>query len=134
MDENIILIKLREARDRALAPYSKFSVGAVIVSKQGNIYSGHNIESSSYSLTICAERVALFKALSEGEREFAKIYILANNDEFCPPCGACRQVLMDYAPDIEVVLVNTNGEQKTFRLASLLPEAFTKNRLERKKI
>lgn len=130
MNENKIIEKLIDTRDRALARYSHFNVGAVLVTKSGKLYTGHNIESSSYSLTICAERVALFKALSEGEREFQKIYILANNDEFCPPCGACRQVLMDYAPDIEVVLMTNSGKKESYSIGELLPVAFTEKRLK----
>jgi len=133
MGEREILQKLREIRNKALAIYSGFKVGAVITTPDGKMFTGHNIESSSYGLTICAERVAIFKALSEGERTFDKIYILANNDEFCPPCGACRQVLMDYAPEIKVILVKENGEQQAFKLDQLLPLAFTKNRLESRK-
>ena len=120
---------LCKVRDQALAEYSNFKVGAIIISKSGKIYYGHNIESSSYGLTICAERVALFKALTEGEREFNKIYILANNNEFCPPCGACRQLLMDYSPKIEVVLITNDERLKVYKLNELLPDAFTPNRI-----
>jgi cytidine deaminase len=120
---------LIKARDMAIAPYSGFKVGAVIETKDGKFYSGHNIESSSYSLTICAERVALFKALSEGAREFERIYITTSSEEFCTPCGACRQVLYDFAPNLEVVLVTVSGKTKSFELKSLLPEAFSKEQL-----
>jgi cytidine deaminase len=129
MLKNEIFDLLCKTRDQALAEYSDFKVGAVIISKSGEIYYGHNIESSSYGLTICAERVALFKALTEGEREFDKIYILANNNEFCPPCGACRQLLMDYSPKIEVVLVTNDKRTKVYKLNKLLPDAFTPNRI-----
>ncbi len=129
MNDEKIIEELRNAKDHALARYSNFKVGAVLVAKNGKHYTGHNIESSSYSLTICAERVALFKALSEGERKFSKIYIMADNDGFCPPCGACRQILMDYAPGIEVVMVAGAGETKAMKLEELLPEAFTQDRL-----
>ncbi len=120
-----IIQDLIRIRNNALAIYSGFKVGAVIQTANGKFYKGHNIESSSYGLTICAERVALFKALSEGEREFRKIYILGNNNEFCPPCGACRQVLMDYANEIEVILVKDSGESKSYKLDQLLPLAFS---------
>ncbi len=133
MNEDEILQKLRRTRDQALARYSGFKVGSVVTTRDGKVYTGHNIESSSYGLTICAERVALFKALSEGEREFDKIYIMANNDEFCPPCGACRQVLMDYAPDIEVILVTDSGRKASYKLSELLPVAFTEQRLIERK-
>ncbi len=129
MEEKKIFEKLQSTRDRALALYSGFKVGAVLTSREGKVFAGHNIESSSYSLTICAERVALFKALSEGERDFDKIYIMSNKDEFCPPCGACRQVLMDFAPGIKVVLMTPGGEKQEFTLEELLPLAFTNNKL-----
>lgn len=122
---------LIDIRDRALAIYSNFKVGAALIAESGKTYLGHNIESSSYGLTICAERVALFKALSEGERQFEKIYILGNHNEFCPPCGACRQLLMDYAPDIEVILLTDDGRKKSIQLSKLLPEAFTPNQLKK---
>lgn len=128
-----ILTLLKDVRDRALALYSHFRVGAVLVTRKGTLYTGHNIESSSYGLTMCAERVAMFKALSEGEREFDCIYILAENNEYCPPCGACRQILNDYAPGIEVVLVKEDGHTRTINIEILLPEAFNQNRLIKKK-
>ncbi|UCF64633.1 MAG: cytidine deaminase [bacterium] len=120
---------LKEIRAKAIAPYSKFRVGAVLVTKTGKQFTGQNIESSSYGLTICAERVALFKALSEGEDEFQQISILSDARDFCSPCGACRQVLMDFAPDIEVVLYNQRGERVVYPLKDLLPDAFTPERL-----
>jgi cytidine deaminase len=120
---------LKDTRAAAIAPYSNFRVGAIIITKDGKQYTGHNIESSSYGLTICAERVALFKALSEGESEFENISILSDLDDFCPPCGACRQVLMDFAPNLEVILFNEKGQKKTYKLDDLLPDAFTPDRL-----
>jgi cytidine deaminase len=120
----------KEAMAKAIAPYSHFHVGAALKSKSGIIYSGHNIEVSSYSLTICAERVALFKALSEGEREFESIVITASSGEFCPPCGACRQVLMDFAPSLIVYLADKNGQFKSYSIAELLPESFSQKNLD----
>ncbi|MFN3386081.1 MAG: cytidine deaminase [Candidatus Thermochlorobacter sp.] len=114
-----------EAMMRAIAPYSGFKVGAALQTKDGKIITGHNIETSSYSLTICAERVALFKALSEGEREFEAIAIVASSGDFCPPCGACRQTLIDFAPHLVVYLSNRRGQVKTFKLSDLLPESFS---------
>jgi len=119
------------AKTRAIAPYSNFRVGAAIQTEDGKIYSGCNIEASSYSLTLCAERVALFKALSEGEKRLKSIAIVTDTALFCPPCGACRQVLMDFAPRLRVILVNSTGESKSFQLNELLPEAFTEAFLER---
>ncbi|RMD98253.1 MAG: cytidine deaminase [Calditrichaeota bacterium] len=121
--------KALEARQRALAPFSQFRVGAALSTADGKVFEAGNIESSSYSLTLCAERVALFKALSEGEREFAAIAVAADTEEFCSPCGACRQVLWDYAPDLRVILVNKRGKTRVFQLAELLPEAFDKRLL-----
>ncbi|MCS7012217.1 MAG: cytidine deaminase [Chloroherpetonaceae bacterium] len=115
----------QDAMHKAIAPYSHFQVGAAIKTKRGKIITGHNIECSSYSLTICAERVALFKALSEGERNFTAIAVVASSGDFCPPCGACRQVLMDFAPEMTVYLFNHRGETKTLRLSDLLPLSFS---------
>ncbi len=126
--ENLLQL-LKDTRKAAIAPYSNFRVGAVLVTKKGKQYTGHNIESSSYGLTICAERVALFKALSEGETEFENISILSDAKDFCPPCGACRQVLMDFASNIKVILLNDKGRKRTYKLDDLLPEAFTPERL-----
>ena len=110
------------------AKYSKFRVGAVLVSEDGQEFTGCNIESSSYSLTICAERVALVKALSEGNTKFTKIVVFAEKAEFCPPCGACRQLLFDYAHDLQVIL--TDGkEHRTYTLKELLPIAFEETKL-----
>jgi cytidine deaminase len=116
-----------EAKGKAIAPYSGFRVGAAVETASGRVYTGCNIEASSYSLTICAERVALFKALSEGERDFTRIIIATDTDDFCPPCGACRQVLWDFAPDLEVILVNRKGEAKHSWLRDLYPAAFGKH-------
>lgn len=90
------------ALQKAIAPYSQFRVGAAVLCRSGEIYTGCNIEVSSYGLTICAERVALFKALSEGEREFAAIAVVTEASVPCPPCGACRQVIWDFAPNAQV--------------------------------
>jgi len=119
-----------QAQKRALAIYSNFPVGAALRTRGGKVYQAGNIESSSYGLTLCAERVALFKALSEGERQFESIAVAAGTDEMCTPCGACRQVLWDYAPNLRVILVNRHGETRTVALADLLPEAFDKRLLK----
>ena len=114
----------RLAQKRAHAPYSNFSVGAAILSRSGKIYTGCNIESSSYSLTICAERTALFKAVSEGEREFEAIAIAASAPEITPPCGACRQVLMDLAGNVDVIMARPRKGPIVVSLKELLPRAF----------
>ncbi|MBN2093201.1 cytidine deaminase [candidate division KSB1 bacterium] len=130
MENNYLMKIARLAKAQACAPYSHFKVGAALLAQSGNIYSGCNVESSSYGLTICAERVALYKALSEGERHFTKIAITSNSSQICPPCGACRQVLMDYAPEIEVILFNDRGDIQKILLRDLLPNAFTSNFLK----
>lgn len=120
----------KKASHYAQSKYSKFPVGAALVTKNGHTFTGCNIESSSYSLTICAERVALAKALSEGATDFKQIVIYAPRADFCPPCGACRQLLYDYAPDIDVIL--TNGtDYKIYTLTDLLPNAFEESQLKK---
>jgi cytidine deaminase len=113
-----------EARERAHAPFSHFPVGAAIESEDGRIFGGCNVENSSYGLTICAERAAIFRAVAEGARRFTRIAVVADTDKPTPPCGACRQVLWDLCGDLEVVLSNLKGEVEVFRLANLLPRAF----------
>ncbi len=121
----------RQARKFAHARYSNFQVGAALLSKDGKIIMGSNVESSSYGLTICAERVALTKALSEGIEEFVAIAIAARDGSFTPPCGACRQLLFDYAPDIDVILTNGQSHQ-IYKLKDLLPHAFDESNLGEK--
>lgn len=125
-----LLAQARDAMSEAIAPYSRFRVGAALQTKNGVIYRGHNIEVASYSLTMCAERVALFKALSEGEREFEALVIVASSGEFCAPCGACRQTLIEFAPSLVVHLADKNGRLKTYSIAELLPDSFSKKNLE----
>ncbi|MFQ3599500.1 MAG: cytidine deaminase [Chloroherpetonaceae bacterium] len=120
----------KEAMAKAIAPYSRFQVGAALKTNSGIIYRGHNIEVSSYSLTMCAERVALFKALSDGERAFESILIVASSGDFCPPCGACRQVLMDFAPSLTIYLADESGQFKSYSITDLLPESFSSKNLD----
>ncbi len=117
--------KALEAKSKALATYSNFHVGAALITEDDKIYTGCNIESSSYSLTICAERTAIFKAISEGERKFKAIAVAGDTDGFISPCGACRQVISDLCGDIDVVLVNSKNETKVMKTAELLPFAFS---------
>ena len=112
------------AREHAHAPYSKFRVGAALEAEDGTVYTGCNIENASYGLTMCAERVALFKALSEGARAFRRIAVAADTDSLTPPCGPCRQLLWEFCRDAEVVLVNLNGRTEQFTMRDLLPRAF----------
>ena len=113
----------KRARENAYAPYSNFRVGAVILTESGEIYTGCNIENSSYGLSICAERVALFKAVSEGHRRFKAVAVVADTEEPVRPCGACRQVLWEFG-DMEVIMANLKGDVEVARLSELLPEAF----------
>jgi len=122
--------KARGALHQAYARYSHFRVGAAIQTPDGQQYSGCNIEISSYGLTVCAERVAIFKAISEGKRAFEVIAIAAETEDFCPPCGACRQVLADFAPDLRIILINKKGQTKETTLTHLLPEAFNPDFLD----
>ncbi len=113
-----------DARLNAHAPFSKFLVGAAIEAADGRIFGGCNIENSSYGLTNCAERTAIFRAVAEGARRFTRIAIVVDTQKLTPPCGACRQVLWDLCGDLEVILFNLQGQRETFRLADLLPRAF----------
>jgi cytidine deaminase len=118
------------ARNRAVAPFSGFLVGAALEDDQGRIFTGCNIESASYGLTVCAERVAVFKALSEGAREFRRIAVAADTGDLTPPCGACRQILWEFCPAAEVILVNLKGNSESFRMSQLLPRAFDASLLD----
>ncbi len=116
--------KAVESKKNAVPTYSNFHVGAALLTEDNKIYTGGNIESSSYSLTICAERTAIFKAISEGERKFKALAIAADLDGFCSPCGACRQVISDLCGEIDIVLVNKNKEIKIYKTSEMLPFAF----------
>jgi cytidine deaminase len=112
------------ARSNAFAPFSKFRVGAAVEDADGRIHTGCNVENATYGLTICAERVAVFKAISEGARKFARVVVAADTDVLTPPCGACRQILWEFCGDIEVFLVNPRGKSESFRLKELFPKPF----------
>lgn len=112
------------ARENACAAYSRFKVGAALEDSQGRIHTGCNIENATYGLTVCAERVAVFKALSEGARAFRRIAVAAGSAVLTPPCGACRQILWEFCGDISIVLVNLKGEREELRLSELLPRPF----------
>ena len=112
------------ALENAHAPYSKFRVGAALEDVTGSVHTGCNIENATYGLTLCAERVAVFKAISEGVREFRRIAVAADTETLTPPCGACRQILWEFCGDIEIVLVNLHGKSEVVRLQELFPRAF----------
>ena len=123
--ENKKLIEIaKSAMEFSYSPYSKFKVGAALLSKNGKIFTGCNIENSSFGATNCAERTAVFKAVSEGEKEFEKIAIVSDSKDFTYPCGICRQVLSEFSLDINVVLCNNKNEIKVFKLNQLLPNSF----------
>ncbi len=114
----------KAVRENAHAPYSNFKVGAVLLSKTDKIYAGCNVENASYGLTVCAERNAVGNAIASGETEFKAIAIVADTDALTPPCGACRQVLSEFNPNIDVILANLNGDMKQVILSDLFPEPF----------
>jgi len=114
----------RHAREHAVAPFSNFKVGAALETSDGTIVSGCNVENATYGLTLCAERVAMFKALSEGHRTFARIAIVADAEAPTPPCGACRQILWEFGGDLEIHLANLVQDKGTYRLSDLLPLPF----------
>ncbi len=120
-----------EAMERAYAPYSNFRVGAALLTSEGNVYRGCNVENASYGLTNCAERTAMFKAVSEGEREFTSIAIMIDTDKGVgAPCGACRQVMNEFNAGMTVIMANTAGEFEVADLDELLPRSFGANYLE----
>jgi cytidine deaminase len=114
----------QKARMQSVAPFSGFLVGAAVRTDDGKIYSGCNIESASYGLTVCAERVAIWKALSEGERHFSELAVVADTETLTPPCGTCRQIIWEFARNATIVFANLNGQSETFHMAELLPRAF----------
>ena len=122
--------KALESKKISLPTYSHFHVGAALLTEDNKIYTGGNIETSSYSLTICAERTAIFKAISEGERKFKAIAIASDSDGFCSPCGACRQIINDLCGEIDIVLVNNNKETKIYKTSEMLPLAFSDDDLK----
>lgn len=118
-----------QARQKAYAPYSNFKVGAALLTSKGKVYTGCNVENATYGLTVCAERVALWKAVSEGEREFLQIVVASEGERPASPCGACRQLLWEFCRDIEVILANTRGFRESHQLADLFPKPFDRNSL-----
>jgi cytidine deaminase len=111
-------------RENAYAPFSEFKVGSAIVTDDGDIVTGCNVESASYGLTVCAERVAIWKAISQGKRKIKRIAVVADTEELTPPCGVCRQIIWEFGGDIPVVFANLNGKVETVQMRDLLPRAF----------
>ena len=121
--EKKLIESARAARENAYAPYSKYPVGAALLGSDGQVFTGTNIENGVNDLSICAERVALFKAISEGVKDFKKLAVVCEGD-YCKPCGACRQTLIEHAPDLKIIMANPEGNYKTVELKDLLPETF----------
>jgi cytidine deaminase len=113
-----------QARENAHAPYSKFKVGAALEDATGRIHTGCNVENATYGLSLCAERVAVFKAVSDAARGFKRVAVVADTETLTPPCGACRQILWEFCGDIEIVLANLSGKSETLRLGTLFPRPF----------
>ena len=123
-DTASLVAAARLARDRAHAPYSHFKVGAALADMDGRVYLGCNIENATFGLTICAERVAVFHALSEGARRFSAVAVVADAENVAPPCGACRQILWEFCGDVSLILANLAGRQETLSLKELFPRPF----------
>jgi len=125
MNEHEALITAsKQARENAHAPFSNFRVGAAVRASSGRIFGGCNIENASYGLTLCAERVAIFKALSEGERNFEAIAVVTDADILTPPCGACRQIIWEFCGDVPVLLGNLQGKRESLKMSDLFPKPF----------
>ncbi len=124
MDNEELVKRALEARERAYAPFSNFKVGAALLADDGTVFTGCNVESASYGLTVCAERVAIWKAVSEGVTHFTQIAVVADTDELTPPCGVCRQIIWEFCGDIPVTFSNLHGKVETVQMSELLPRAF----------
>ena len=114
----------KDVRERAYAPFSNFKVGAAVETDDGEIYTGWNVESASFGLTVCAERVAIWKAVSEGKMQFNHVAVVVDTDELTPPCGVCRQIIWEFCGDVPVTLANLHGKSETVQMRDLLPRAF----------
>jgi cytidine deaminase len=123
-EHDALIAAARTAREHAHAPYSNFRVGAAVRAKSGRVFTGCNVENSTYGLTLCAERVAIFKAVSEGERGFDAVAVVTDTDSLTPPCGACRQIIWEFCGDAEVVLANLKGKVEVLQMSALFPRPF----------
>ena len=126
-----LLETAKQARLQSIAPFSNFLVGAAVKTEAGKVYTGCNVESASYGLTVCAERVAIWKALSEGERDFSELAIVADTGTLTPPCGTCRQIIWEFAKNATIMLGNLRGETQMVSIRELLPRAFDARFLKR---
>ena len=123
-DYDKLVAAAKAVRENAHAPYSNFRVGAALRAKSGRVYTGCNVENSTYGLTVCAERVAIFKAISEGERGFDAIAVVADTDTLTPPCGACRQLIWEFCGDVDIILANLKGQTEVVRTKAIFPRPF----------
>ncbi|HEX7999327.1 MAG TPA: cytidine deaminase [Pyrinomonadaceae bacterium] len=124
VEKDYLVEAARIARERSISPFSNFRVGAAVETEDGKVFTGCNIESASFGLTACAERVAIWKALSEGERRFKRVAIVADTEQLTPPCGTCRQIIWEFCRDATVTLANLRGDVETDSVSDLLPRAF----------
>ena len=128
-DQEVLITAAKQARENAHAPYSNFRVGAAVLASSGRIFGGCNIENATYGLTVCAERVAIFKALSEGERNFDAIAVVTDGERLTPPCGACRQIIWEFCGDVPVILANLGGQSEATPMRELFPKPFDSSNL-----
>jgi cytidine deaminase len=130
VSENETLISAaKQARENAHAPFSNFRVGAAVRATSGRIFGGCNVENATYGLTVCAERIAIFKAISEGERGFDAISVVTDTDALTPPCGACRQLIWEFCGDVPVIMANLKGKTETIQMRDLFPKPFDSSHL-----
>ena len=122
--DNQLIAAATAARAQSVAPFSNFLVGAALRTKAGKVFTGCNLESASYGLTVCAERVAIWKALSEGERDFTDLVIVADTESLTPPCGTCRQIIWEFCKPAKIILANLRGQREELQISDLLPRAF----------
>jgi len=129
LGDKALLCKAIEAQQRVYAPYSNFPVSAALLTKSGRVFCGVNVENVSYGLSVCAERTAIFSAIIAGERDFVKLAIVCNCESGCLPCGACRQVIAEFAPSLPLLLGTVQGDCRTVSLSTLLPQPFLPDHL-----
>jgi cytidine deaminase len=128
-DYDALIAAAKLARENAHAHFSKFKVGAALRTASGRIFGGCNVENATYGLTVCAERVAIFKAISEGEKRFKAIAVVTDTDRLTPPCGACRQLIWEFCGDVPVVMANLKGKIEVLRMRELFPRPFDSSNL-----
>jgi cytidine deaminase len=128
-EDELLITAAKHARENAHAPYSNFRVGAALRSSSGRIFSGCNVENATYGLTVCAERVAIFKAISEGERGFSAMAVVTDTETLTPPCGACRQLIWEFCGDVPVTMANLGEKRETLQMRELFPKPFDSSNL-----